>query len=235
MPVHRIVVAPRAVSRREEALSWLAEAEGCGPVLLVSTALEAADHFLRELASKRGSLFGFRRATLDSLAYRLALPALAREGMTTASRLAQEAVTARLLHWTAGEKRLGPLAEVASGPGLVRALTLTLHECRLHRVSPEELAKLGELGETLGLLLTRYEEMSREQGVADRALTLSLAREGASDVEGPMLLLDVPLDNPLEAALIEAIARRPKAAPVLRDRGRSGRGYAQKALEGSRM
>jgi len=184
-------------------------------VLLVSTALEAADHFLRELASERGSLFGFRRATLDSLAYRLALPALAREGMTTASRLAQEAVTARLLHVIAGEKRLGPLAEVASGPGLVRALTSTLHECRLHQVSPEELSKLGEIGETLGLLLKRYEEMARDQGVADRALTFSLAREGASGVEGPVLFLDVPLDNPLEAALVEAIARRPMAAPIL--------------------
>ena len=215
MPGHRIVVAPRAASRRQEVLSWLAEVAGAGPVLFLSTALEAADHFLRELASQRGSLFGFRRATLDSLAYRLALPALAREGMTTASRLAQEAVTARLLHSAASENRLGPLARVASGPGLIRALTSTLHECRLHRVSPEELSKLGELGDTLGLLLKRYEELSREQGVADRALTLSLAREGVGDIEGPMLLLDVPLDNPLEAALIEAIARRPKAGPVL--------------------
>jgi RecB family exonuclease len=215
MPGHRIVVAPRAASRREQALSWLAEVEGEGPVLLVSTALEAADHFLRELASERGSLFGFRRATLDSLAYRLALPALAREGMTTASRLAQEAVTARLLHVMAAEKRLGPLAEVASGPGLVRALTSTLHECRLHQVSPEELSKLGELGETLGLLLRHYEEMARDQGVADRALTFSLAREGASSVEGPVLFLDVPLENPLEAALLEAIAGRSNAAPVL--------------------
>ncbi len=215
MPVHRIVVAPQAASRREEARRWLAEVDVRGPVLLVSTALEAADHFLRELASERGSLFGFRRATLDSLAYRLSLPALAREGMTTASRLAQEAVTARLLHVTASEKRLGPLSKVASGPGLIRALTSTLHECRLHQVSPEELSKLGDLGETLGLLLTRYEEMSREQGVADRALTLSLARKGVSDIEGPILLLDVPLENPLEAALIEAIARRPSGGPVL--------------------
>jgi RecB family exonuclease len=135
--------------------------------------------------------------------------------MTTASRLAQEAVTARLLHRTAGENRLGPLAEIASGPGLVRALTSTLHECRLHRVSPDDLSKLGELGETLALLLQRYEEMSRDQGVADRALTLSLAREGASGIAGPVLFLDVPLGNPLEAALVEAVARRPGAAPIL--------------------
>jgi hypothetical protein len=211
MPVHRIVVAPQAASRREEARRWLAEVAGKGPVLLVSTALEAADHFLRELASEQGSLFGFRRATLDSLAYRLALPALAREGMTTASRLAQEAVTARLLHQTGSEKRLGPLAEVASGPGLIRALTSTLHECRLHQVSPEELSKLGDLGETLALLLARYEEISRDQGVADRALTLALAREGAREIEGPTLRLDVPLESPLEASLVEAIAA---GAPV---------------------
>ncbi len=215
MPVHRIVVASRAASRREEARRWLADVEDRGPVLLISAALEAADHFLRELASERGSLFGFRRATLDSLAYRLALPALAREGMTTASRLAQEAVTARLLDATAREKRLGPLAGVASGPGLIRALTSTLQECRLHRVGPKELSTVSDLGETLALLLARYEEMSREHGVADRAFTLSLAREGASRIEGPVLLLDVPVDSPVEAELIEAIARRPQPAPML--------------------
>jgi CRISPR/Cas system-associated exonuclease Cas4 (RecB family) len=215
MPAHRIVVAPRAASRREAGRLWLEEVEGDGPVLLVSAALEAADHFLRELASERGSLFGYRRTTLDSLAYRLALPALAREGMTTASRLAQEAVVARLLHQTGRERRLGPLAEVASGPGLVRALTSTLHECRLHEAGPEELSKLGELGETLALLLLRYEELSRREGVADRALTLSLARENVREIVGPTLLLDVPVESPTEAALIEAIARRPSGGPVL--------------------
>jgi ATP-dependent helicase/DNAse subunit B len=215
MPVHRIVVASRAASRREEARRWLAEVENEGPVLLISAALEAADHFLRELASERGSLFGFRRATLDSLAYRLALPALAREAMTTASRLAQEAVVARLLDETARENRLGPLSSVAAGPGLIRALTSTLHECRLHGVRPEQLSELGDLGTTLGLFLTRYEAMSREQGVADRALTLSLARESASSIEGPVLLLDVPIESPAEEALIEAIAARTPGAPVL--------------------
>jgi hypothetical protein len=215
MAVHRIVVAPRAASRRTEARRWLAEVEGEGPVLLISAALEAADHFLRELASERGSLFGFRRATLDSLAYRLALPALAREGMTTASRLAQEAVVARLLDGAARENRLGPLSDVAAGPGLIRALTSTLHECRLHRVKPADLAALGDLGETLALFLTRYEILSREQGVADRALTLSLARENVSGIEGPVLFLDVPVESPLEEALIEAIAGRSHGASVL--------------------
>jgi hypothetical protein len=215
MPVHRIVVASRAASRREEARRWLAEVEDEGPVLLISAALEAADHFLRELASERGSLFGFRRATLDSLAYRLAMPALAREGMTTASRLAQEAVVARLLDATARENLLGPLSGVASGPGLVRALTSTLHECRLHRIEPADLQVLGDLGETLALFLTRYETLSREQGVADRALTLSLARENVSEIEGPVLLLDVPVESPAEEELIEAIAARSKGAPVL--------------------
>ena len=72
----------------------------------------------------------------------------------------------------------------------MRALTSTLHECRLHAVTAEELSSLGSIGETLGLLLDRYEGISRDQGVADRALTLALARERVSDVEGPVLLLD---------------------------------------------
>ena len=212
MPGHRIVAAPRAAARSGEARRWLAEVSGRDPVLIVSTALEAADHFLRELASDRGSLFGYRRTTLDALAYRLALPALAREGMTTASRLAQEAVVARILHQAGIEGRLGPLAEVASGPGLTRALTSTLHECRLHCVSADALSALGELGETLSFLLRRYEELSRREGVADRALTLTLARKGVSEIEGPVLLLDVPVESPLEADLVSAIAA---GAPLL--------------------
>ncbi|MGH9323159.1 MAG: PD-(D/E)XK nuclease family protein [Vicinamibacteria bacterium] len=206
MPAHRIVVGPEALSRREEGRLWLSKVRGTGPALVVSVSLEASDHFLRELASERGSLFGVRRATLDSLAYRLALPALARAGMTTGSRLGQEAVTARLLHRTRRENRLGPLESIVNGPGLVRALTSTLHECRLHEVSPDELSRLGELGETLALLLAGYDEISREHGVADRALTLTLAREGAGEIESPTLLLDVPLESPLETALVEAIA-----------------------------
>ncbi|MGH9333587.1 MAG: hypothetical protein ACRD21_07550, partial [Vicinamibacteria bacterium] len=65
MPAHRIVVGPEALSRREEGRLWLSKVRGTGPALVVSVSLEASDHFLRELASERGSLFGVRRATLD--------------------------------------------------------------------------------------------------------------------------------------------------------------------------
>jgi RecB family exonuclease len=123
-------------------------------------------------------------------------------------------VVARIVHQAGNEGALGPLGNIASGPGVVRALASTLLECRLHRIGPDALERIGELGETLAILLRRYEEISGSERVADRARTLSLACESANEIAGPVLLLDVPVENPIEAALVEAIARRPCGSPV---------------------
>jgi RecB family exonuclease len=207
MKAHRLVVGPSAAARREEARRWLAGFSGFPPTVLVSARKEAANDFLRELASVRGSLFGCARATLDSLAYRLALLDLAKRELTPASRLSQEAVTARVVQQVEAEGRLGPLASVVNGPGLARALTTTLQECRLHEVGTGRLEALGELGGTLALLLERYESTSREGGIADRAAVLELARERAAEISGLVVLLDVPVESSLEARFVEALAR----------------------------
>jgi RecB family exonuclease len=211
-PPHRLIVGPSAAARLEEARRWLEGLPPGGSVLLLAAQLEAADHWLRELASARGSLFGVRRHTIDSLAFRLALPAIARAGLATGSRLGQEAVTARVLYNTALEGGLGPLERVVNGPGLVRALTTTLHQCRQHDVSPDALFAIGGLGETLSLLLRRYEEMSIAQGVADRTAVLRFARDAVRDTGDAMIWLDVKVRSPLEARLLEALSR---TAPVL--------------------
>ncbi len=216
MSEHRIVLGPSAADRRKEARRWLARKSGESEALLVAAHSESADGFVRELAAEEGSIFGLRRQTLDSLAYRLALIALARRGLTTGSRLSHEAVTARVLHHALRDRRLGPLERVARGPGLVRALTTTLSECRLHEVSPDDLAELGELGSVLGHLLARSETMSIEHGLADRATVLGLARDGAAEIDGTAVLLDVAIENPLEASLVGAIAGRiPVCATVV--------------------
>jgi CRISPR/Cas system-associated exonuclease Cas4 (RecB family) len=207
MKAHRLVVGPSAAARRDEARRWLAGFPGSPPTLLISARKEAANDFLRELASERGSLFGCARATLDSLAYRLALLRLAQEEMTPGSRLGQEGIVARVVHRLHAEGRLGPFASVASGPGLVRALTTTLQECRLHEIDASRIEGLGELGGALALLLERYQAMLRERGIADRATVLDFARERASEISGLVVLLDVPVESSLEARFVEAIGR----------------------------
>ena len=170
-----LFVAPSAATRRQRARDILRELPRSGSLLLLSQEQESADHFVRELAAERGSLFAVRRSTLDALAYQLALPALARAGRASHSRLGQEAVMARVVHQGLRDNRLGRLTSVADGPGLVRALTSTIQECRLHGVSGASLEALGTEGEVLRHVADAYEALSREHGVADRAHVLAQA------------------------------------------------------------
>ena len=203
-----LLLGPSAASRRERARGALGELASPASLRILSKEQESADHFVREIVQEHGSLFGIQRFTLDALAYRLAMPVLAREGLASHSRLGQEAVTARVIHQASQENRLGALASVSDGPGLVRALTSTIHDCRLHHVGADALAKLSAdeplLG-VLGELIARYETLSREHGVADRAHVLELASGAIRDNGGPLLLLDVPVDTPAEARFVEAL------------------------------
>ncbi|HXV65238.1 MAG TPA: PD-(D/E)XK nuclease family protein [Vicinamibacteria bacterium] len=212
MARHRLLVGSSAAARRERGRDWLIERASRSPFLVVSSQQESADHFVRELALTQGSLFGCVRTTLDGLAFRLAASAMARVATASHSRLGQEALMARVVHEAGREGRLGPFENVAAGPGLVRALTTTLLECRHHEISSPSLEMLGGTGEYLAHLLSRYEQQSLERGIADRARVLALASDAARGIDRPTLLLDVPIHSPLEAALIEAIAEH---APIL--------------------
>ncbi len=211
MPSRRIVLSASASERLRAARQWLEELETHEPVLVLANEQAAVDHLVRDIARKRGSLFGTRRLTLDALAYRLALPVLASENRASHSRLGQEAVTARLVHDARQDGRLGPLAAVANGPGLVRALASTLQECRLFDLGAETLKRLDGLGETLAYLLERYETLSKNEGLADHADVLRLAAREAERSEStllgiPTLVLDVAFLSPLESRLLKVIA-----------------------------
>lgn len=212
MAAHRtLLVGPSAAARRDRARSIFHELSSSATLLLLSKEQESADHFVREIAHEKGSLFGVTRMTLDALAYRMAMPALAKAGMTSHSRLGQEAVTARVIHQSSKENRLGALASVADGPGLTRALTSTIQECREHHVRDEALAELSSDSRVLGDLTARYEALSREHGVADRALVLELASESENDVSSAIVLLDVPIESPAEARFVEALVSKAEA------------------------
>ena len=206
-----LLSGPSAAARHEGARSIFSALPSPASLLLLSKEQESADHFVREIANEQGSIFGVQRMTLDALAYRLAMPALAKAGMASHSRLGQEAVTARVIHQSSKENHLGTLANVADGPGLTRALTSTIHECRLHHVSPEALSELSSDSAVLGDLSARYQALSREHGVADRALVFELASESVNTVSASILLLDVPIEAPAEARFVEALADKADA------------------------
>ena len=208
----RLVVGPSAKARLQKARAWFEELPPQSHLLLLSQEQESADHFTRRIAASRGSLFGIHRAHLDRLAYRVALPTLAAAGIPSLSRLGQEAVMAHVVDAARREKELGPFTAVAGGPGLVRALTSTLHECRLHHVTAKILSAAGPSGETLALLLERYEASCREHGVADHAHVLRVAAETLEPIDVPVLLLDVTIETPAEATFLRAVAN---AAPAV--------------------
>ena len=91
------------------------------------------------MSSAQGAAFGWHRTSLDRLALRLALPALSDAGLVPATRLALEALWARVVHQLEARSELGRFAAVADRPSLPRALARMMEEARLEAVPPEKL------------------------------------------------------------------------------------------------
>ncbi len=88
---------------------------------------------------------------------------------------------------------------MAALPGFARALARTLGELRLAGASADSLEDSGKPGIDLARLLRRYEDELEQRSLADLAMVLRLASDGAqmeSRWSGlPLLLLDVPLPS----------------------------------------
>ena len=185
-----------------------------GEILILCAHLESADQFVRKLAEVHGAVHGIRRLTLDTLAYQLALPVLGDKGISPQSRLAEEAIAARVVQQLLDAGQLGPYESVAHWPGFARALTATFRELRLHEIAPKTLtAKATPLMVALGQLLDRFEATSLDAGVADRAQVFEAASRVVEYRETPpvgipTLLLDVGLTTPREQKLVAALARK---------------------------
>jgi ATP-dependent helicase/nuclease subunit B len=91
-----------------------------------------------------------------------------------ASRLAFEALSARIIEDFHREQRIPYFEPVADTPGLARAVTSTLNELRLNQVDSEEIGRTGAPGADLARILTRFEEDAGSlldlADVLDRAL-----------------------------------------------------------------
>lgn len=201
------IVFPSAAERLAAARSLLIGVDP--PVLVVAPTRAAADEFAFSLASERGATFGVTRSSVAELVVRLALPALAKEGLTPSAPLSEEAVSARVADELLRDGALTYFAPVAHMPGFPRALSRTLSEIRMSDLAPERFR--GHAANVdLSTLLARAIEERRKAGAVDYPTMLATATKalhsGAHDVgDKTVLLLDVAVNSTVEAVFLKAL------------------------------
>jgi len=231
----RLVISSRAEARLEAARTWLAGLPADAEVLVLAPHAHAAAELVRSVVERHGSRFGIQRLTLDRLAAMLAAPELARRGLAPATSLSIAAVAARGAHRLAESGGAGRYAEVARRPGFSHALVRTFGELRAAGVAPEALRALPEGGD-LAALVERIEAELAEVGLADRAAILLRAREAVERGAGPpvgvpLLLLDLALEQALEARLVAALAARAPAVLAVAPTGDASVARLEAALD----
>ncbi|MCC7416083.1 MAG: PD-(D/E)XK nuclease family protein [Acidobacteria bacterium] len=213
----RIVLSPSAAARLEAARRFALAAPAASELLIVSASRGAADDFARVLVQERGAAFGLYRFSLTQLAARLAAPRLARERLAPATGLGAQAVAARALFDAEQDGRLRYFGPVAAAPGFPRALARTLEELALAGVGAAAVRRAPGVGADLAELFERFDEQCAVVSAVDRAAFLRAAAEAAADRAGEfaacrLVLLDTPIGNAAERALVLALIARAPAA-----------------------
>ncbi|MDP1571327.1 MAG: PD-(D/E)XK nuclease family protein [Vicinamibacterales bacterium] len=204
-----LVTSPSASVRRDAAREALAAlAPGAG-ALIVAATRAAADELAADVARARGASFGIERTSFYELAIRLALPSLARDGLTPNGALGAEAVAARATFEARSDGTLDYFAPVAHLPGFPRAVTRTLAELQMAGVEPGDVALLDGPGRDLAALIDLARHEARRAGTVPRATVLRIAADALSSpgvLSATMLvLLDVPVTTPADEALLRAL------------------------------
>ena len=212
----RIIEAASAAARLEAAASFLGQFPADQPITIVGATRGAADDLGRRVALEHGGTFGLARYSLTQLAARTAIVALAAEGRTSSTGLGAEAVAARAVFEAMRDGSLHYFNPVARMPGFPRALARTLEELRLSGIDAAAVADPVPSRADLAHLLTRFEESFAAVTAADRADLLHTATRlmRGRPVHGVVVLLDVGVNDPAEAALVAAILAGAAAALV---------------------
>ncbi len=189
------------------AIEWITPRLGTEEILVVAATRAAGDEFVRALAGP-GS-FGVHRYTLVQLASAMATPRLVERGVAPATRLAMEAIAARVTHEAFRHGRLAYFGPVAKCPGFAAALASTLNDLRLTRINAASLSGARAVGD-IALLLDAYERELDRQRLADLASMLEIATAEVR-AGSPLLLLDVPLPSRAHAEFVEALATKAPA------------------------
>ena len=114
------IVSPSSTVRQAAAKARLVGVEP--PLLIVAASRGAADEFALALAADRGATFGVTRMGLTELVAKLAVPALAKRGLTPSAPLSDEAVAARVADDLLARDQLEYFTPVGMMPGFPRAL-----------------------------------------------------------------------------------------------------------------
>ena len=161
---------------------WLEARAPAEEILLVGATLDAANDLARSVVQEKRAAFGWHRLTLSSLAAAIAQPALATRGPAPLSRIATDAIVARLVHRLSEESGLGRYDAIAATPGFPRAVAGALEELRLARLPPDT---VGAVAPDLVPLIGALENELNGEGLTDWSGVLALATESMADTGVP--------------------------------------------------
>jgi CRISPR/Cas system-associated exonuclease Cas4 (RecB family) len=206
----RLVESSATSLRLAEAHAFVDTRLPAGDVLIVGASRGAVDDLARRIAMRSGATIGLHRFSLTQLAARLASPILAADGLAPATPLGSEAVSARAAFEAQRDGALAYFEPVARTPGFPRALARTLQELRLADVASDRLAALPLGGGDLAALLDRFDQQFAAASATDRARLFDAAIQALKQdpnrgLDTPLLLLDVPLESPVESAFVGAL------------------------------
>lgn len=210
------IVLPSAAARLAAAQEQVLALEP--PILVVAATRAAADEFAFALAERKGATFGITRSSIAEMVAKLAVPALARQGLTPSAPLSDEAVSARVADELLLEQRLQYFAPVADMPGFPRALSRTLGELRMAGLSPSRLTGHGA-NHDLSVLFERATDERRKAGAVDYATmietaTRELVAKPATIAEPVLVLLDAAVNSEADALLLKAVIAAARSAIV---------------------
>jgi len=179
------------------------------PILVIGANRSAADEFALSIAAEKGATFGITRSSVAELVARLALPALAKRGLTPTAPLSDEAVAARVTDHLLKNDDLEYFAPVAHMPGFPRALSRTLSELRMAGLGPERLSGHAANTDLAALLASAVDERNKA-GAVDYATMLETAtaelRANASLLaDKTVVLLDIAIGSKAEESFAHAV------------------------------
>ncbi len=210
------MVSPSSAARLAQARKSLDAAKP--PILIVSASRAAADEFALALAAERGATFGVTRMGLTELVAKLAVPALAKRGLTPSASLSDEAVAARVADDLLACDQLAYFTPVGLMPGFPRALSRTLSELRMAGIDPDRLS--GHPGnDDLSELLASTIEAREKAGAVDYATMLERATAELTAhpeflATTTVVLLDVAINSKAEAVFVRAVIAAAMAVVV---------------------
>ncbi|HEX6164766.1 MAG TPA: PD-(D/E)XK nuclease family protein [Vicinamibacterales bacterium] len=201
------IVLPSAAARLDAARARLAGA--APPLLVIAATRAAADEFAFSIAHQSGATFGVTRSSVAELVARLAVPALARKGLTPSAPLSDEAVSARITHDLLTADALQYFAPVAAMPGFPRALSRTLGELRMAAIEPSRIGGHDANADLSALLERAIEERERAGAVDYPAMLATATSQLRSNpdllADKTIVLLDIAIGSEAEASFIKAV------------------------------